>query len=476
MRDLIVTAVVVIVGVRALAARRPDLGLNLFTWMSLMNPHRLCWGFATTAPLAQISALATLGSLLLSKEPKRIPWNSTSILLILFLLWMLITTIFAINPEPAWRELNLVWKIWLMAFLVMIIATTPERIRTLMWVITLSLGFYGFKGGLFTLLTGGNARVWGPSNTFIGGNNEVGMALVMTIPLLRFLQLSVQDLRLRFGFTLLMLLCLICILGTHSRGALLGLAGMGLFLLFKSRRKLPLLLLFCIAIPAMTSFMPEKWHARMATIRTYEQDGSAMGRINAWYTAANLAAHRPTGGGYKCLHNPLTFDLYSPNPDSFHDAHSIYFEVLGEHGFVGLTLFLLIGITTWRRASRTIALSQKLPELKWIADLCSMIQVSLVGYFVNGAFLGLAMFDLYYDLIGVVIACAELTRRNLANEKAANPPKASLLRRRVGPVRAPDLRPALLDSLQDMLPAMPITAPGDSTPRSSNGRGGRWSS
>ena len=157
MRDLLVAGIVLVFALRALG--RPHVGLLLFCWISFMNPHRLCYGFAVGFPWALIAALATLIGVLLSQEPKRIPWCSTSILLVVFLSWMFITTLFALNPVAAWTSWNVVWKIQLMTFLILLLINTRERIEQLVWVIVGSLGFYGIKGGIFTVLTGGGNRV-----------------------------------------------------------------------------------------------------------------------------------------------------------------------------------------------------------------------------------------------------------------------------------------------------------------------------
>ena len=89
----------------------------------------------------------------------------------------------------------------------------------------------------------------------------------------------------------------------------------------------------------------------MMSITEYEQDGSAMGRINAWWMAWNLAKANFTGGGFD-IYEPAVFQAYAPNPTDVHAAHSIYFQVLGEHGFIGLILFVAIWIAVWRSAER----------------------------------------------------------------------------------------------------------------------------
>ena len=150
-------------------------------------------------------------------------------------------------------------------------------------------------------------------------------------------------------------------------------------------------------------FMPESWHDRMQTIENYQQDQSAMGRINAWRFAFNLAKDRPLVGGGNQAFTPDLFKRYAPQPENWHDSHSIYFEILGEHGFVGMALFLLLGWFTWRTCSLVAKQARPHPDGQWMADLASMLQVSLVAYATSGAFLGLAYFDLYYHLIALVV-------------------------------------------------------------------------
>jgi probable O-glycosylation ligase (exosortase A-associated) len=443
MRDLFVTAVVF--GLLPSCFMRSDIGLMVFCWLSYMNPHRLCYGFASTMPYAQLVALATLAGLLTSKEPKKIPWKAPVVLILVFLIWMLVTTVFAFYEEAAWIMFNQTWKIQLITFLITIIMTTKERINNLVWVMAMSLAFYGVKGGIFTITTGGSARVWGPASTFIGGNNEIGLALLMTLPLLRYLQLASNNLLIKRGMTAVIVLSILCILGTQSRGALVGFAAVILFLVLKSRNKVPLVLALAITIPAALSMMPESWYARMNTMKTYTKDGSAMGRINAWYTAVNIANHRIVGGGFKCLHLVETFRRYAPNPDDVHDAHSIFFQVIGEHGYIGLILFVAIGLTSWNLAAKTAKLARGDPEFNWMADLCNMIQVSFVGYASAGLFLGLATFDLFYNLVAVVVACNVLITKSrvkaTVNEETSTAEKPQL--RRAGnfvrpPIRSPE--------------------------------------
>jgi probable O-glycosylation ligase (exosortase A-associated) len=150
--------------------------------------------------------------------------------------------------------------------------------------------------------------------------------------------------------------------------------------------------------------MPDTWQQRMATIQNYERDSSALGRINAWVMAFNLANDRFFGGGFE-VYTHSVFGRYAPAPDDVHAAHSIYFQVLGEHGWVGLLLFVLIGWFGLRTAAQLRKQALALPETLWVHHLTGMIQVSMVGYAVGGAFLSLAYFDLPYNILVMLVAC-----------------------------------------------------------------------
>jgi probable O-glycosylation ligase (exosortase A-associated) len=208
-----------------------------------------------------------------------------------------------------------------------------------------------------------------------------------------------------------MVLTFVAIVGTQSRGAFVGVIVMVGYLIIKSRRRGALVLVLVLLAPATYMFMPESWHERMDTIETYEKDKSAMGRINAWWTAWNLAVDRPiVGGGFEAFQWRV-FQNYSPNPRDTRDVHSIYFEALGEHGFVGLFLFLTLGLLGLVTANRIIRETKNEPRLFWMRDLASMIHVSLIGYAASGAFLGLAYFDFYYTLLATLVGVQSLLAR-----------------------------------------------------------------
>ena len=145
----------------------------------------------------------------------------------------------------------------------------------------------------------------------------------------------------------------------------------------------------------MLDAMPQKWWDRMATITAQEVDTSVQGRFNAWGMAWNLALDRPIVGGGFAIYEPDVFAKYAPNPVDIHSAHSIYFQMLGEHGFVGLALFLLLTFLMWRTGTRIIRSSTN-ADARWRADLASALQVSMAGFLVGGLTVNIAYWDVYY--------------------------------------------------------------------------------
>lgn len=403
MRSTALLAIIFLGAAWALA--HPSFGVLLWTWVSIMNPHRYTW-VTSSFPVAAIVGGATLAGLFLSKDKKNFFLSAPSAALMLFMLWITVTYPFSVFLEGSADMLIKVLKIDLMILVALVLLHSKSHIISLVWVLVLSIGLYGVKGGIFTLMTGGGYHVVGPPDSFIGGNNEVALALIMVIPLMYFLRDQARKTWLRHTWLVAMALTSAAVIGSQSRGALLGIVAMMALLWLRTRQKLFMGVFIVAGGILLFAFMPESWHERMDTITSYQADSSAMGRINAWRMAWNLASQNIFGGGFD-IYNSTMFTLYAPDPLDLHAAHSIYFQVLGEHGFIGLALFLAIWGLTWHWAGWLRNNAKTNPETEWAAVLGGMCQVSLTGYAVGGAFLGLAYFDLPYNMMVLVV----LTRR-----------------------------------------------------------------
>lgn len=415
MRDLAV--ILLFSGAGLYALRNPYIAVLLWTWIGLMNPHRLGWGMAYEMPFAMAAGIILVLSMLFNAH--KVHWNFAypTHLLLAFIAWMGITTAFAIFAGESFGRYIAVLKVLLMLIPIAAVIRTREEILGFIVVIAGSLAFFGIKGGIFTILSGGDFRVWGPPSSVIEGNNELAVALIITVPLIYFLATQAGTLRtlpvisrvsekwLKRCLYLAMFLCLVSAIGSHSRGALLAMLAMGSILWWRSKAKIGLAIVALLIGLIGTAFMPEHWMERMHTIQTYEEDASAMGRINAWTMAVNIANDRLTGAGF-VTDSPVIYQSYAPNPNFVIVAHSIYFQVLGEHGYIGLLLYLAFWIATYMVAGRIDRQTARHPELGWANTLASMSKVSLVGFAVGGAFLSLAYWDMPFYIF-VALICTQ---------------------------------------------------------------------
>ena len=399
----------------------PMWGVLGWVWMGVMNPHRLAYGFAHDAPWSMVIALALFASLLVHRDKLvKFPVNAVTVLLAIWILWIGVSPLlFSFYPDKEMNFWSRAFKVLLMVLVSLLVVKRRRDLDWLVLVLVISIGYYGIKGGVFTVLSGGSARVWGPEGSFIEDNNSLALATIMTVPLIRYLQLQATKPWQRHLATAAMLLCMASAVGSQSRGAFLAIVTMSFFMWLKSRNKLPLALVVLVALPLIFVFMPDSWTNRMETIKTSDQDSSAMGRINAWQMAWRLAVDLfPFGGGFTVA-GPAVFAKYAPDPSVPLTAHSIYFQALGEHGFFGLAIFVGIFATTWRLASATIRNARDLPELQWARDLSAMCQVGLIGYATGGAFLSLVYFDLPYYLVLIVVVVNRVVASEVAGRRQA---------------------------------------------------------
>jgi probable O-glycosylation ligase (exosortase A-associated) len=410
----------------AIAVVRPFVGVMVWSWISFMNPHREVYGFASTMPWAMLTFLVTVVGCFVAREPKRPAVNAVTVPLVLFGAWVTLTSLVGIGPpEPMWQMWDKVIKVIAGLLLTAAMLTDRRRIDALVWLMVISLGFYGVKGGLFTLLTGGGHIVLGPPDTMIADRNHLAVALLVTLPLMNYLRMQARHRIVRQGLVFAMATTLFSVIGSQSRGALVGLvATAGVFWL-RSRGKIVSGVAIVIGIVLAIAFMPDSWIERMETMRTYQEDQSAMGRVNIWLAAIALGRARPlTGGGFQAIYNQGIVDMVYPGIRA-RATHSIWLEVLADHGFPGLLIWLAVLAGGVWYAFRMVRLAKDRPELQWAGDLGRMGQVSAVAYMSGGTFLSLSYWDFFLTLmvvLGAAHAVATQTLRQHAARQAGATP------------------------------------------------------
>ncbi|HET6236206.1 MAG TPA: putative O-glycosylation ligase, exosortase A system-associated [Acetobacteraceae bacterium] len=403
-----------------IATIRPFAGVLLWSWVSFMSPHKLLWGPASSLPWAMAIIVVTLIGCLSAREPKSFSLNPVTGCVVLFMICITMTSLTAMAPaSEVYQKWNIIIKSMSVLLLTSWLLTTKERIHALVWVMVLCLAYFGMKGGGFTIMHGGSNRVEGPPDTMIGDNNALAAGLLITIPLMNYLRMHSEHRIIRLGFATVMVLTLFSVVGSYSRGALLGLFAVTVFLWFKSKAKVVSAMVLPLLVGSIIAFMPADWMARMQTLTDAESTSSGETRMAIWNVAWQMAVHRPlTGTGFMGPYYDEIARQFVPGAVG-RAVHSIWFEVLGEHGFV--TFFIWVAITVFGviATRRTIKAANGVPGLEWCVDLSKMIQVSIIGYLVAGSFLSLSYWDFYFTILVVAAATHQYVRQALGETDTA---------------------------------------------------------
>ena len=408
MRD--VALLLILFGLAALAWWRPWLGAVGLAVLGAMQPQAYGASWMGQFPVYKLLFLVTCAAAAAQfwREKRRpaLFWDWRFALVALLAIDFYLTAVYGLLPYTSrdrWFEVMKLFLPWIPLFLLI---DTREKLTVLIAATALCLALVAFKGGYWAVMTGFQDRVYGPPDSQIGGNNEFAVALAMTIPLLVFWRRQVRDRALRAFIVGLIVLCFIAALTSWSRGGLVALAAMTTLLVWHSRRKYLALPFLAVGVALAFVNLPEKWHERMGTLASYEQDQSFQGRVWAWERGLAYVRADPLTGvgldGWKEVNVNVTRET----PTAL-DWHSAYVEILVEHGVPGFILWmsLLLGTLAsltaliWRGARTGVA---------WARDAGAMLRASLVAYAVGGLTLGTAYWALLYLLLAFAILAGRL--------------------------------------------------------------------
>ena len=398
---------------------RPFYGLLVYAWISYMYPHMLAWSMAQTFPMAKLSSLSVMGGLLFSPSANVAALRQRENVAML-LLWctFTISSVFAIYPDQAWVKWQDTSKLILMSVLATILLRDRKQIRLFVLVIALSIGFWGFKGGLFGLATGGNQIVYGPEPSIMGANNAIGLALDMCMPLLWYLA-SQERGWLKRLLQAFFFLSIPAVMFTYSRGSTLALAVVLLLIMLKSKHRIPLIFAMVIGGVLAVPFIPQKWLERQQTVFTYGEDASAMSRVDNWKFCWRIAQDYPlTGAGFDFQSRQI-FEKYAPEflvkyNGKVWNTHNIFFSILTSHGFPGLFAFVLMILFCMISCTQLKMAVRGASDLVWVKIYADMIQLSLLAFVINGMFVNMEYFDLPYHWVSVIACLKVIVSRELS--------------------------------------------------------------
>ena len=435
-----------------IALRGAHLGVMLWAWTSLLGPNDMLYGIGTMVPFAKVAAIPTLLLLVFGRRGDvQFRFGRTGGLLIALAVLALVSENNTIMDDHAagWDLCEKYLKVLALGLAVLWTMTDRLRVHGLIMAICLGVGFIAIDEGVKFILSGSGHKVLGSPST--GDNNQVALDVLMIIPLLQYLHASARSPGLRLVCLATGLLGVVTVIATYSRGGALGLAIVAVASVLTSRRKGLGLVALSVGILVAASLIGTDWVDRMDTVQNASEDSSFMGRVVAWKVSTALAIQRPfTGGGFHAIQHPevwasqagnflgLDFIQTPPQGSFARAAHSIYFEVLGDLGFVGLALFVLLLVGAWRDAGAIagIVRRSRRADLAWAADLAGKLRVSLLAFMISGALLSAAYYDIDYLIVCLLAALREIVRRHVKMPDVLAMPRA------VTPARRQALSPA----------------------------------
>jgi putative inorganic carbon (HCO3(-)) transporter len=396
-----------------------------YVWVDLSYPQLLSVYLADKPVAMVMGVLAILGYLIADRRaPPR--FNMVTILTVLMAGWVTLTCTWAVAPQDAvWQKWDWAFKSVLFSAFIPYVIRSRVRIEAFLQVFVFSFAIHIVAGGLKTLISGGG---YGAAFSVIRGNSglfessTIGAVAVMIIPILfAFKRQSILLFWPRLSRMVYLGYAALCVLGavgTFARTALVGLGLLAFGTVVERRRRFGAIAGVAAALLIVSQFAPTAWFSRMETTDTYETDRSSNARVLVWKWTLDFAMDHPLGGGF-VSHYVDHITLPDGSTRSGVAFHNAYIEVLGEHGWVGLALFVGTLAFAVRNLWRVRTEAAQFAGLSWCHDLSGALLTSVLVLAGCSMFIGIAFQPMFWYLFATSTCLREYLHRFTA-EKARN--------------------------------------------------------
>ena len=395
----------------------------IWIFVSLISPQLYLYGFMADFRYAFVFAAIALGLLFLGRVKNRGTFilDKITVLLLIFVLHAVTSAVLAIYSNPlAPFRLETFLKGMALALVAPFFITSRWRLHLTIVVLIASLGFHGLLDGLKVIASGGAHNVRGIPGGPLADNNLMAVGMVMILPLCMYMIKYSANKLAKWAVISIFILLILTILGSNSRGGFLALAVVGVWYWITSQRKGMSAILLAVLAAGVIQVAPERWFDRVSTIKTAAEDQSFLGRVAAWKVSINIASDNPIfGGGFDATqvkpiwdmhkHTPNVIDYQIPEGMDYKAAHSIYFQVLGDMGYVGLLIFLALLAAAFITRWEINGLVKRAPARNvWASDLSTALTLSLVAFMAGGGGVSVAYFEIAHFQI-VLLAVIKRT-------------------------------------------------------------------
>jgi probable O-glycosylation ligase (exosortase A-associated) len=419
-----------------MGVRRPFLFILTYVYIDNVSPQRLSYYLLNSVPVSLICVSLAVFSWLIFDDKRDTRIAPRQFLLLLLLVYCGITTSQADFPVQALAKWDWVWKALAFAIFLPLTLRTRLRIEALALFMVLSAASIIITGGIKTLLSGGG---YGALNLMVTNNSGlyessiISTVAIAIIPVILVLRkhgtLFPASWPVNLFAAALIFACLLMPIGTQARTGLICIGVLALLLLRHARRRMLYVALAGATMLVAIPFLPSGFTDRMGTIANYKADESASSRLAVWAWTWEFAADHPFGGGFDAYRqNTLRIELTqtdtggpaheidtSVTTDAARAYHSSYFEMLGEQGWPGLILWILIHFTGLLRMELLFRRYRNDGAKEWIAALALALQQAHAIYLAGSLFVGIAFQPFVYMLVGLQIGLDTYARRREAD-------------------------------------------------------------
>jgi len=371
-----------------------------YMWVDTFYPQFIST-LVGQVPSAMIMGIAAIAGYILldRRSPPRLSFHT--ILTLIFAGWVTLTLSWAERPDAAWDKWEWAFKVVVFAAFMTVVLRSRVHIEAFLQVFLFAAGVHMMALGTKTMLSGsGYGRNMGifPTNAGLTESSTLAAVSVAVIPIILYLRahaILIPKSRFRdLGYLGLIIIAIFSAIGTYARTALVGFLVVGVFLWLQSRRKILFTVCAAALVIGFSAITAATWSERIDTTADYDTEGSALGRILVWEWTLGYVADHPLGGGFNSfLVDRIEFPTtngQAPLVVYGKAFHNMFFEVLGEHGYPGLAMYVtLLSLSLWYMLS-VMRRTRGQPHLLWVHDLAGALMTSLLTIMACGCFVGIA--------------------------------------------------------------------------------------
>lgn len=374
---------------------RPFIALLSYLWFALMRPDLLAFAYGAQPISLIMSVVLVVSSLRLWYRFAAPFLNPIGWCFLAMQAAILLSVFLAVDRSLSMAPYLEYLRIILIPLFIPILVQSTRELTQVLLVMALSLGAVGTKFGLWGL-DGGGAVFSAGYGGMLSDNNDMALAFVMTVSLCWYSRHLVQSKWLKVVLFVVSFATASAVVMTHSRGAALSMAAALCLVLVRSKRKLPSLILILLLLAPAVYLVRDSYARRLSTLDSYEQDRSAMDRVeNAKAAFAMWKDHPAFGVGFGMNNFVHLSEKYGGEPGLV--VHNTYLQTLVDDGIFAAALYvgLLLGTIIWLGFS---ARRMRLID-DHLATYPVSLQTALLAFAVGSTFLSRFHFDFFYMLL-----------------------------------------------------------------------------